>query len=243
MVCHQQEEAIRAPHPDIQAPHAVIYDPTLATPESCIGCHQMDILPFTKVERPLTDSHGEWEEWKARSGRNEDCLDCHMPAITRPVVPGGIEREGRQHTFVGAWDEDTVRSALGVGEARRVGDAVEVDIENLTGHRFPSGEPARILWIRLRVEDSKGTTLATVEERLDRRVEGPGARERYDTTLEPLERRTIRLQVDAATSAVAHSAELSVIFDRLGNLDAVVDELAHIDLEREILLAHKPILW
>jgi nitrate reductase cytochrome c-type subunit len=243
VVCHQQESAIRAPHADSQAPHAVVHDETLSSPEMCIDCHQMDILPFTRVERPLTDSHREWEEWKELSGRTEDCLDCHMPAITRPVVNGGIEREGRKHTFVGAWDDETVRSALEVGEPRRVGNVVEIELENLSGHRFPSGEPARILWVRLHLRSASDETIDVVEARLDRRVEGPGAREKYDTTLAPTERRTIRLEVDPAHSAEAQSAYLEVAFDRYGNLDALIEELAHSDLQREILLAERTLPW
>ena len=243
VVCHQSEAGIRAPHADTQAPHAVVYDPTLATPGSCKGCHQMNILPFTKVERPLTDSHNEWEEWKTLSGKSDDCLDCHMPAVTRPVVTGGIARDGRKHTFGGAWDDATVQSALDVGEPTRTADGVEVELENLAGHRFPSGEPARIVWIRLHLLDPAGNRVGSVENRIDRRVETPGARERYDTTLAPMERRIVRLEVDRDLASKADSAYLEVSFDRFGNLDSVLEELQGTELVQEIILAKRVVPW
>ena len=243
VVCHQQGDAIRVPHTDVQAPHKVIHDPSLATPHTCESCHQMNILPFTRVERPLTDTHAEWEEWKAKSGRSEDCLDCHMPSITRPVVTGGVPREGRVHSFVGAWDEATVRSAVSIGTPRRVNNTVEIDLENQTGHRFPSGEPARVLWVRLTLKDSYGRTLTTPVEKLHRKIKTPGAYEKEDTTLDPLERRTVRFEVEDSMASKVHAAHLEVGFDRFGNLESILPELSLLDLERQIILAQRPVPW
>ena len=243
VVCHQEESAIRAPHADVQAPHAVVHDPTLSSPESCENCHQMTILPFTKVKRPLTDSHNEWEEWKAQTGRTEDCLDCHMPAITRPVVPGGVPREGRMHTFPGAWNDQMVQSALQVVPPERVGDTIQVQIENLAGHRFPSGEPARVLFVRLDIQNTSDQSIYNAEERIERRVEGPGARERYDTTLAPAERRTVTFDVPPEIAPMAATARVELVFDRYGNLDALIDELEPLNLPREIRLADHELAW
>ena len=58
-----------------------------------------------------------------------------------------------------------------------------------------------------------------------------------------MERRTIRLEVDPDQAREAQSAYLEVRFDRYGNLDEILEELVHLDLEREILLAESTLPW
>jgi hypothetical protein len=52
--------------------------------------------------------------------------------------------------------EETAR--ISIREAAREGDKlyIVVDVENLTGHKFPTGHASRRAWLRLRVRDSKG---------------------------------------------------------------------------------------
>ena len=105
------------------------------------------------------------------------------------------------------------------------------------GHRFPSGEPARILSIRFEVKDKSGNQIFITEEKIERRVEGPGAREKYDNTLAPAERRMVSFEVSNDIQKTAHTAKIKVVFDRYGNLDALLDELAPLGLARETLIA------
>ncbi len=52
--------------------------------------------------------------------------------------------------------QDTAR--LHIQEARRTGDTLEVRVlvQNLAGHKLPTGFPSRRVWIHLRVEDATG---------------------------------------------------------------------------------------
>ena len=91
----------------------------------------MQIPPLTRLQRPLADTHREWEAWKQRTGRTETCTDCHMP--------------DRSHRFPGAWDPDLLRRGLGI-EVEADDAEVRVTLTNRAGHRYPSADPARAWW-------------------------------------------------------------------------------------------------
>jgi hypothetical protein len=56
-------------------------------------------------------------------------------------------------------EEQTVRLALSAGHS---GDdlLITVDIDNLTGHKFPSGFPSRRAWLHLVVQDANQITIS-----------------------------------------------------------------------------------
>lgn len=39
------------------------------------------------------------------------CVECHMPAIQRPLVEGGVARMARRHLWRGGHDPEMIRKA------------------------------------------------------------------------------------------------------------------------------------
>jgi hypothetical protein len=168
--CHLVDGVMVGPDGD-PAPHPTRKDPGFREATRCVRCHQLPVPPLSHLDRPLADTHGEWEAWKAQTGRTETCTDCHMPA--------------RSHTWPGAFDAELLRSGLGVS-VDADSERVRVTLENRAGHRFPSADPARALVVRVGRE----------EVVLARRVPLPRLRDEGDTTLLPAEVRTIELVRD-----------------------------------------------
>lgn len=220
VACHLKDGAMVGPH-EVNSPHAVHVDPDFGEAKTCERCHQMPEIPFTRSDRPLTDTHAEWAEWKEVTGRTETCSDCHMPTVKRQSALGGPIRESRQHTFPGAWDDDFVRSALGISEPAMTADGLTFTLTNRAGHRFPSGEPGRALLISASIQSKDGQEMALIEERIERKVRLPSGRDLGDNTLLPGEQRIISLG-DALPRAAA-KAVIAIKFDRLANIEVAHD--------------------
>lgn len=220
VVCHLEEGALVGPH-SVAAPHKVAQDPNFSASDRCERCHQMvsPPFPFSKSDRPLTDTHSEWSEWKEVTGRTESCTDCHMPEVNRPSAHGAPPRQGRRHTFPGGWDNEMVRSGLIIGEPSIVDGSIKIVLTNQAGHRFPSGEPARSLVVTARLWSEDAKQVAEAVERIERRVKLPVGKELGDSTLAPAERRELTLSFGAETQGQATKASLSIVFDRLANLN------------------------
>ncbi len=214
--CHVRDGAVVGPLAGTSAPHAVTVDPGFASVDRCAPCHQSPAPPFTGLTRPLLDVVSEWTEWKRVTGRDESCVDCHMPAVTRPLTAYTPEREGRHHTFRGGWDDALVASAVRLDAATRTPGGIRVVVTNLSGHRLPTSDPMRSLAIR--------ATLVTADGRapessvaIDRRVDFPAYRERWDNTLTPGETRTIDLPFAAAELSLATGATVSAWWSRVAH--------------------------
>ncbi len=227
VACHLQPAAdgavIAGPHDLPSAPHAIRYDPDFSSPARCISCHQLDAPPLTRLERPLSDTHGEHDRWQQQTGRADTCADCHMPAITRPLMQGFPPRPGRQHTFPGGTDTDFLRAALDV----RVDlSGAALVLHNLAGHNLPTSEPARAVEIQLEwFEQADIIQYATrspvpVTSRsvwLERRIRLPQLIEEADTTLLPDETRRIPLAAPPEAGRWA-ALRIAVRYHRLRNL-------------------------
>jgi hypothetical protein len=198
--CHLREGKIRSPFPieEAEAPHAVVYAPDQGTPETCRYCHFIEQKNFTDLKRPLLDTFNEWDEYKKKGG-DKMCLECHMPSISRPTVPGGPVRQGRQHVFRGGHDKKFVKLGFAILGAKASYDGKNLQasftLENKTGHRFPTGEPARYVEISAEALDASGNVLATLPmQRIIRVVDEHGFKESSDNTILPLESRTFTLR-------------------------------------------------
>jgi hypothetical protein len=64
---------------------------------------------------------------------------------------------------------------LTLGEAKREGDLLgfSVRVENLTGHKLPTGYPGRRVWVEVVVEDQDGVVWSSGTVSEDGRIEGP----------------------------------------------------------------------
>jgi hypothetical protein len=208
VACHLKEGKIRSPFAleEGEAPHAIEVSETLGTPATCRTCHEIGEPLGSELKRPILDTFAEWDEYRAKGG-DKTCLDCHMPAVTRPTVDGGPERPGRRHVFRGPHDFEFVKTAVEVraAEARRVGDKLigRLVLANATGHRLPTAEPMRRVEVVLQALGPEGEVLGEAISRVERVVDIPGYKEHSDNTLLPREARPFSLSLPAKGAASA----------------------------------------
>ncbi len=208
LTCHWRPEGIAAPHEDTQAPHPVVYAPDLLEPDLCLSCHQAAV----RLEDALVCHFTTGSEWEA-AGRPQPCQGCHMEAVTRAVAPGGPVRETRRHLWPGSlipkddappeelalfdsW-EPGVEARLELPEQAAPGQTVQavVHLGNVrAGHRVPTGDPERYLWLEAQVAAPDGRGLAGLEVRIGQRwLWWPVATKLDDDRLLPGEERSWEL--------------------------------------------------
>ncbi len=132
--------------PDVdRIPMQNVYQPQFGQSILCASCHE--------YKNPTTGAPGQatYSEWLtspfAQPGPNfRSCQDCHMPSRgdTGSIGSGGPERPAAQrhsHAFVGATPETlTANIDLRVALQRDAqGVRVRAEVENRTGHAFPTG--------------------------------------------------------------------------------------------------------
>lgn len=114
----------------------------------CLTCHAVRIGNFLEQATAL--------EWQA-SSRDKTCVECHLPRgepqayATRP--PNAPVRDYYvSHAIRGGRTEGAARLDV----ARVAGGAV-VTVENLTGHKLPTGFPTRRMWLHAVALDGDGS--------------------------------------------------------------------------------------
>lgn len=101
------------------------------------------------------------------------CVECHMPAVERPLVEGGQPRPARQHLWRGGHDPEMVSKAVEVGFERMNGKSnrYRLTITNVGAtHYVPTGTPDRHFVLSVRLLDQDGAVLAEEERILKRTV-------------------------------------------------------------------------
>lgn len=253
VACHVVDASIVGPFADPRdAPH-----PTqrvdLRDPALCARCHQLDFeVVGRKLERPILDTVAEWRGLAAH-GRDERCVDCHMPTVDpRPAARTGEPRPGTSHRLPGPFDATFVAERVRVADveldgARDRGAKTRLVLVNDSGHRVPTAEPERHVVVQLAALAADDTVLATATERIERRVDVAKLRELgVDTTLAVAEQRPLALELPAPLPAQAVALALTVDFVLWDPSAAVLAELptsqpaSHRLLERRLTLAEVP---
>lgn len=101
------------------------------------------------------------------------CVDCHMPAVERPLVEGGEPRLARAHLWRGGHDPEMVRKALEVRfEQGPDGPGhYHLTLTNVgAAHYVPTGTPDRHFVVIVRLLDKHGEVLAQEERVIKRTV-------------------------------------------------------------------------
>ena len=153
------DKTFRGPHdiPNGTAPlHATgAALPALADGKTlCLACHDEEKNPAGLS----TCSTG--MEYAA-GGETKPCAECHMPTVESPSGPVSTRPTHKSHRFLGP------HQAQRLGEPGLLADAVKVSgrfeggkliakLENVTGHGFPTGFPARMVVLDLRAFDASG---------------------------------------------------------------------------------------
>lgn len=203
VVCHMRagEPAIINARalPDAAPPHKLIAGDPAAL---CVRCHQFDPLG-TKTFRPPLDTFAE-------QAKHETCTSCHMPEVKRAATATSRVRIGHDHRFLGARDGAFIARFLSATIGHDAA-GIFVEVENRADHRVPTGEPSRVLRLRVELLRADGTPVAARVIRILRDMDTIAVADRFDTTLAALERRKIR--VSFARTEIAEAAHARVILE------------------------------
>lgn len=200
--------------------------PALADGKSlCLACHAEEKNPAGLATCSTGVEH-------ASLADNRSCAECHMPVVELPSGPVSSRPTHRSHRFLGPHQAQRLGEAGILAEAVKLtgrfeGTKLVARLENLSGHSFPTGFPARMVVLELRAFDAKGKELyrnvtadpmkehpEAVLNRVYADAEGKPAlapfatRQVRDSRLTPGEAREVSVEVPAK----AVKAELSLHF-------------------------------
>lgn len=195
--------------PDGNAPHPL---ETAKLDAVCERCHGFDPI-VSKTLRPPLDTLDEHHEYLAKGGK-QTCTDCHMPAIQRSSAANAPVRTGHDHSFRGALDAGFIAAHLDVALTQENG-ALFVELHNRAGHRVPTGEPSRVLRVRVQLLPLEGDApIAERVIRILRDMDTIEVADRLDSTLGVFERRKIRAEFSQPELAGAARARAVVELHR-----------------------------
>ncbi len=241
-VCHVRDGFVLGPYGDTSAPHPVRKEPKLLTGESCTQCHQATAA-YTDI---LICTFDTGEEWRASpyAEAGQTCNHCHMPAVERPLTPGGPVRQARYHYFMGSMIPKVVLGSLNgfplnpryLFRSGLEADAVAVkpfeggvevvlSLRNAyAGHMLPTGDPERYINVEVRLATA-GEEHGPETLRIGQEWEWhPVARKLGDNRLKPLEERreTVRF---AGVAGGPYNVEVRVINIRINREAAEYHDL------------------
>jgi len=206
--CHVRDGVVLGPFGDTKAPHPTKKWPDLQASSTCTQCHQANAtLPNDSLMCAFTTGD------EAQKASSQTCQECHMPAVTRPLMPGRKARPTRRHYFMGSLLPKTPQDAAAIDgvrhlfkqglkvtmptQAKRQGGQLVVDVvyENAhAGHLLPTGDPERFLRIDVDVIAMNGQRLLHKEVRIGTVYQwDPEPKKLADNRLKAKERRTLQV--------------------------------------------------
>jgi len=129
---------------------------------------QTDVVKMCFVCHNQHDTGNEWLRGPWSKGEQgvakRDCLDCHMPEVERPLVPGGPVRKGRRHTWFGGHSMTQLKKAatleVEITPLETGGFRFEAFVKNVgAGHAIPSDARHRSFDTYLLLRDAEGTVI------------------------------------------------------------------------------------
>ncbi|MCP4933726.1 MAG: hypothetical protein GY927_05840 [bacterium] len=171
--CHIVKGKIRGPHKSEDAPHATSYAPEMRNGSSvCVRCHVTDATHEASIGNPnLCSTMSEIEANKIKP----NCIECHMPKITRPLMEGYPARLGRQHLWRGGHDPKMVSKDLRLEIKQRSNEgsnyAYDIVLTNIgTHHKLPTGVPDRHIIVTMELLNGKGEVVKSKTHKIIRRI-------------------------------------------------------------------------
>lgn len=135
----------------------------------CLACHaEMRSATGVPICTTGPEAHALGE------GRADTCVSCHMPKVKGIAGNVGTSTEHASHAFLGphrAWyggPTESLGRALEVTATLKPGE-LKADVENLTGHGFPSGFPSRVAGVAAVGLDAGGNEVWKSEPALFRK--------------------------------------------------------------------------
>ncbi len=171
--CHVVNGKVNGPHKVEDAPHATNYTPEMRNGSGvCVRCHVTQATQEASIGNPnICSTMTEIEANKIKP----DCIECHMPKITRPLVEGYPARPGRRHWWRGGHDRAMVSKdlRLEIEQRSKKGDryAYDIVLTNIgTHHKLPTGTPDRHIIVTMELMDAQGNVLKTKTHKIIRRI-------------------------------------------------------------------------
>jgi hypothetical protein len=131
----------------------------------CAFCHAMG----KRVPGKQTQTYLEWREDYFQAGLGkQQCQDCHMPRTLRKTAEdaGAPVRAVARHLWTGGHSGQRLGSALSMVlvQPTKGSAGVELHVINVgAGHSVPTGSNRRGIWLKARLLDRKGKTVAERE--------------------------------------------------------------------------------
>lgn len=124
------------------------FDPRAGEVEACATCHRNHGTPY------------QWEIAPTGKLAGNECIDCHMETISRPISKDGPVRETHSHLFPGSRSDSQVRRAYRY-EVSIDGNEAVVRVTNKgAGHHFPTELKQRAVESLVVVLDAEGKEVA-----------------------------------------------------------------------------------
>ncbi|MDJ0973825.1 MAG: multiheme c-type cytochrome [Planctomycetota bacterium] len=160
LTCHQVGQNVAGPSKGMTGACQPIHDPAQTDPvKMCFICHNQH------------DTGNEWMRGPYAPGAPEprqrpemNCIECHMPEVERPLVPGGPVRKGRRHTWFGGHSLYQLQKA-----AKLEAEVTPLDgggfrfrawVTNVgAGHNIPTDARHRSFDVYVKLTESDGTVL------------------------------------------------------------------------------------
>lgn len=166
--CHQDGANVAGPFGGLEGACRPVGDP-----------RQRDVV---KICFPCHNQHDTGNEWLAgpyapeaplpRQRPAETCITCHMPEVERPLVPGGVVRKGRSHTWRGGHSFAMLQRASALDVDVRPADGggfeIEVFVTNRgAGHAIPTDARHRSFDTYIKLWDADGRVVLDPLKRAD----------------------------------------------------------------------------
>jgi HEAT repeat protein len=120
------------------------FDPRVGTVQDCATCHRIAGTP------------DQWSRAAHGSLAGNECLDCHMPLVVRPVAVGMPPRPVRSHVFPASRSESQLRRAYDYQASVEGGEVVVRVTNKGVGHNFPTANRQRAVESLVVVKDLEG---------------------------------------------------------------------------------------
>lgn len=134
-----------------KAAHKTAQSALFADGQVCMGCHSQYVNPHEVPVCVMT------EEGKG------NCITCHMPQAEGGKAIGSAGATHLLHRFPGGHDVTMLQKAveLKVNVENKEGKerAISVQVKNTTEHTFPSTNPMRMAFVKVRAKDKSGAVI------------------------------------------------------------------------------------
>jgi hypothetical protein len=163
--CHTLYTKALAPNGDVigslpeQVPYLEWQHSAFRAERSCQACHMPEVAEQTPVSSVLGDPRPGVSRHTFVGGNYFMLRMLNRFRDELGVAAQPMELEATARTTVRQLQTDTASLSLTAQRAEAGQLALEVTVRNLTGHKFPTGYPARRAWLHVTISDARDRTV------------------------------------------------------------------------------------